>query len=282
MNGGPGDRVPMHETATTGKGGRPMTGPGGHEGLTETVRRPAWRPGLRGWGGVGAMAGACALALTATVLFASYGDGARIAADGTPAGPTVTLARQAADGTCDHPEASLRPSSAAGTAVRRIQQRGYLIVGVDQNSYLWGYRDPSNGRIVGFDIDLVHAIAQDILGPDPKIVYKTVPTDQRIPAIRSGDVDMVVRTMSITCDRTRQVAFSTAYFEAGQQLLVPRSGGAVTGFDHSMAGHTVCTASGSTGESTLKGHVPTGHASRPCRTSSTAWSCCNSARWTRC
>lgn len=221
-------------------------------GATEAAR-PVGRRRLRGWGGVGAMAGACALALTASLLFLSRGGAAHDAAVGRPAGAGVTQARQAADETCRNADASLRPSSAAGPAVKRIQQRGYLIVGVDQNSYLWGYRDPSSGQIVGFDIDLVRAIAADILGPNARIVFKTVPTDQRIPAIQSHEVDMVVRTMSITCDRIKQVAFSTAYFEAGQQLLVPRSGTTITGFDDSLRGKRVCTASGSTGQELLSG-----------------------------
>ncbi|MBY8886516.1 glutamate ABC transporter substrate-binding protein [Streptomyces sp. PTM05] len=216
--------------------------------------------GLRGWGGVGAMAGACALALTAALVLvpceptmdASPGSppGTATVADG-PGAPDLARARPASDETCAHPEASLRPSTAAGPAVRRIQERGYLVVGVDQDSYLWGYRDPNTNQLAGFDIDLVKAIARDILGPDPRIVYRTVPTDQRIPAVRSHEVDMVVRTMSITCDRIQQVAFSTAYFEAGQQLLVPRTGTTVTGFDDSLRGKRVCTASGSTGEALL-------------------------------
>jgi polar amino acid transport system substrate-binding protein len=155
------------------------------------------------------------------------------------------------DDSCTHPEASLRPSSASGDAVKRIQQHGYLTVGVDQNSYLWGYRDPETGQIVGFDIDLVKAIAKDILGSDAKIVYRTIPTDQRISAVQHHTVDMVVRTMSITCDRIKQVAFSTAYFQIGQQLLVPKTGTTVTGFDDSLNGKTVCAASGSTAEALL-------------------------------
>lgn len=226
-----------------------MTVPDRHQGPAETARGGR-RPRLRGWGGVGAMTGVCALAVVAALLLpcgAPQGPSA-----GPPALGTAVPARQASDETCDHPEASLRPSSAAGPAVHRIQRRGYLIVGVDQDSYLWGYRDTSTGGIVGFDIDLVRAIARNILGPNPVIVFRTVPTDQRIPAVRSHEVDMVVRTMSITCDRVKQVAFSTAYFEAGQQLLVPRTGTKVTGFDDSLRGERVCTASGSTGQALLR------------------------------
>jgi polar amino acid transport system substrate-binding protein len=151
--------------------------------------------------------------------------------------------------------ASLSPSSGStdGAAVRRIRDRGRLIVGVDQNSYLWGFRDPASGRIAGFDIDIVKAVAKDVLGDENAVQYLTVPTAQRVTMIRRHEVDMVVRTMTVNCARTRQVAFSTAYFEAGQQILAP-VGSPVTGFDDSLRGRTVCTAGGSTGESELRAH----------------------------
>ncbi len=157
-----------------------------------------------------------------------------------------------ADGS--NPAESLKPSGASGKAVERIKKKDKLVVGVDQNSYLWGYRDPSTGTIEGFDIDLVKAIARDLLGKDgaDRIVYRTIPTDQRVPAIQSGDVDMVVRTMTINCSRRAQVAFSTAYFQAGQQLVVPKKHARVKGFDRSMRGKHVCYAAGSTAERMMK------------------------------
>jgi polar amino acid transport system substrate-binding protein len=78
-----------------------------------------------------------------------------------------------------------------------------------------------------------------------------VPTNQRVQAVQSGQVDMVVRTMTITCDRVEDVAFSTAYFETGQQLLVPKDS-KITGYDDSLRGKRLCTAAGSTAETELK------------------------------
>ncbi|UUS31078.1 MULTISPECIES: glutamate ABC transporter substrate-binding protein [Streptomyces] len=151
----------------------------------------------------------------------------------------------ARSGTCRNPEASLPPSRAEGPAVAAIRARGRLVVGVDQNSYRWGYRDSVKGTLEGFDIDLARAIAADLLGSPDAIVFRTVPTDQRIAALVSGKVDLVVRTMTINCARIRQVAFSTAYFETGQQVLAPKDS-PITGYDASLAGRRVCTAEGST------------------------------------
>jgi polar amino acid transport system substrate-binding protein len=147
--------------------------------------------------------------------------------------------------------------------VRRIRERDRLVVGVDQNSFLWGYRNPATGRLEGFDIDLVEAVAEDLLGPDPNIVYKTIPTDQRVVAVQDGEVDMVVRTMTINCDRAEQVAFSTAYFLSGQQLVVPKEGSAVTGLDRSVRGRRICLARGSTAEKLLQGEEFAALGARP-------------------
>ncbi|KUN82168.1 glutamate ABC transporter substrate-binding protein [Streptomyces griseoruber] len=209
------------------------------------------RDGLRGWGGVGAMAVFCALALTC-VLLLPLTTGPR--GDGSTglAGPRIAEGTPAADSDCTDPEKqTLPPSNADGKTIDAIKARKgekrKLIVGVDQNSYRWGYRDPNNAgaELEGFDIDLVHRIAQDILG-DPKAVqFKAIPTNQRIPALQDGQVDMVVRTMTINCDRIKQVAFSAPYFKTGQQVLAPKSS-TIKGYDGTLAGKKICTAASST------------------------------------
>ncbi|QKW10735.1 glutamate ABC transporter substrate-binding protein [Streptomyces sp. NA04227] len=167
-------------------------------------------------------------------------------------GPGVADARPIAD-TCKNPEASLRPGNKNGPSIDKIKKRGKLLVGVDQNSYHWGYRDPNKpgGSLEGFDIDLAHEIAEKILGDRDKVLFRAIPTNQRIAAVDSGQVDMVVRTMTINCDRIEQVAFSTAYFETGQQVLAPKDS-AITGYDESLKGKKLCVASGSTAETKLE------------------------------
>ncbi|WP_066949361.1 glutamate ABC transporter substrate-binding protein [Streptomyces lushanensis] len=226
-------------------GRRPPRGPRGFGRL-----RPSGR--LRGWGGVSAMAGACVLTASLTLLPLSHTvdedteNHARSAQRISTAVPA-----QAAE--CENPEASLDPSGADGPTIRQIKarQNAKLVVGVDQNSYRWGYRDPATGDLEGFDIDLARAIAKDILGDPDDIIFRAIPTNQRIGALENGTVDLVVRTMTINCDRIQQVAFSTAYFQAGQQVLAPRNS-PVTGYNDSLAGKRVCTAEGSTAYEELK------------------------------
>ncbi|MBW5486765.1 glutamate ABC transporter substrate-binding protein [Streptomyces bambusae] len=216
----------------------------------------------------GALAAAVAVAVCAVVAAAAvtlpHAPGGAAAPDRAAREPAARQAALAppeylAD-TCPDPEASLRPNGLDGDAVARIKKAGKLVAGVDQNSFRWGYRNPVDGRLEGFDIALVRAIAKDILGNENAVIFRAVPTSQRIPALQEGRVDIVVRTMTINCKRLEEVAFSTAYFEAGQQVLAPVAATEITGFDDSLKGRRVCTAAGSTGEAALR-HEP--HGSTP-------------------
>ncbi|MCB5906679.1 glutamate ABC transporter substrate-binding protein [Streptomyces pinistramenti] len=200
--------------------------------------------------GAGVMAVAAAVLVPALSTGTPHPQAGRRAAHGAYAPGTAQASPAAERCTKETAARSLRPSPADGPAVRRIKKKGQLVVGVDQNTYRWGFRDPDSGELEGFDIDLARALAKDILGPHPKVVFLAVPTNQRIPALRHRRVDMVVRTMTINCARKRQVAFSTAYFQAGQQVLAPKES-KITAFDGSLRGKRVCTAAGSTGETEL-------------------------------
>jgi polar amino acid transport system substrate-binding protein len=233
--------------------GRPLPS---RDRLNRTGRRPFGR--LRGWGGITAMAAAIGLTAALTLLPLSRSVGASGPPEEADGAPITTAVPVTAD-SCQDPERSLRPGSGPvsavrpidGHAIQRIKAADRLVVGIDQNSYRWGYRDPATGRIEGFDIDLAHAIAADILGDPDKIIFRAIPTNQRIPALQNGTVDLVVRTMTINCDRIKEVAFSTAYFQAGQQVLAPRES-SITGYNSSLKGKRVCTAAGSTANEALK------------------------------
>jgi polar amino acid transport system substrate-binding protein len=156
-------------------------------------------------------------------------------------------AQGGAAATCDVRHSSLRPASgnpASGPTIEKIKQRGRLIVGVNQNTFQFGYRDAKTGQIVGFDIDIVREIAKDLLGNPNAIQFKALTSAQRIPSVLSHDVDLVAETMTINCDRLKQVDFSSVYFDAGQRVLVPSSSTAVGIGD--LGGKKVCAAAGST------------------------------------
>ncbi|MFE9576905.1 glutamate ABC transporter substrate-binding protein [Nocardia sp. NPDC006044] len=174
-----------------------------------------------------------------------------------PAGAAeITTPPQAeTSGTCDT-EATLRPgplpsagAMPAGSSMAAIVARGRLRVGVDQNTYLFGFRDPGSGRLQGFDIDIAHEIARALFGDPDKIELRSVTAAERIPALRDKKVDMIVRTFSATCERRREVDFSAVYYRAAQRILAPRESGIRSGAD--LGGKRVCVARGTTAPAPL-------------------------------
>jgi polar amino acid transport system substrate-binding protein len=148
--------------------------------------------------------------------------------------------------------ASLRPQGAlpaptalpAGSTMAQIRARGTLIVGVNQNTYNFGYRDPFTGEISGFEVDIAKRLAEAIFGRADALQLRVITSAQRIPVLENKEVDLVISTMTINCERLEQIEFSSVYYEAGQQVLVKRGSGH-TGFD-SLGGKKVCAAEGST------------------------------------
>jgi polar amino acid transport system substrate-binding protein len=125
-----------------------------------------------------------------------------------------------------------------------IRAQGYLIAGVDQNTYQLEYLNPRDGTMEGFDIDMLHAVAAAIFGDPNKIKYVATTDVQRVPFVKSGRVDIVAHTMTITCAKLKDVDFSTVYFDAGQQILV-EDGSPIHGVND-LAHRRVCATPAST------------------------------------
>jgi polar amino acid transport system substrate-binding protein len=183
----------------------------------------------------------------------TLGAAAAAAAPGRPAaisGPAAVKAVSApAAKACDPAASSLRPSGppqvTSGSFMAKIRARGYLIAGVDQSTYHFGFLNPLSNQIEGFDIDMVRAVAKAIFGNSgPNTVhFKAISDAQRIPDVTNGTVDIVAHTMTITCERLKTIDFSSVYFEAAQRVLVLNNSTA-SSLD-SLHGQKVCATSGS-------------------------------------
>jgi polar amino acid transport system substrate-binding protein len=154
--------------------------------------------------------------------------------------------------------ASLRPtgplprpgSMPKGSTMERIVQHGSLVVGVDQTTLLFGYRDPITGELQGFDIDVAHEIAHAIFGDPNAIEFHALTSTARIAAIKAGTVDMVVSAFSMACSRWKDMDFSSVYYDAHQALMV-KAGSNILGVSD-LDGKTVCVTANSTSESNIK------------------------------
>ncbi|SFW49363.1 glutamate ABC transporter substrate-binding protein [Amycolatopsis australiensis] len=161
-------------------------------------------------------------------------------------GPDAT-AGGGADTSCN-PLASLSPSGTSvpdSSTMGEIKRRGKLIAGVDQTTYLFGFRNPTTGNLEGFDIDMVKEIAKAIFGTaDGHVQFRAIPSSQREDVLKKHQVDVVVRTYSITCARKKDVQFSSVYYKAGQRILVTKESKATKLAD--LSGKKVCATKKST------------------------------------
>src|ERR671916_889455 len=137
------------------------------------------------------------------------------------------------------------------TTMGRIQQAGEIKIGVKYDVPPFGFKNPQNDEIEGFDIDLGRAIA-DKLGVEPNFIEAI--SDNRIPFLQDGTVDLVLSTMTINAERAQEIGFSEPYYIARGRILVPQDSD-IAGIDD-LAGKKVCTALGSTYEETLKEQAP--------------------------
>jgi polar amino acid transport system substrate-binding protein len=175
---------------------------------------------------------------------------------------------------CD-PTASLRPRGPlpspgempSNSTMNVIHSVGALNVAVDEDTYKFGFRDPLTGSLEGFDIDLARAIATAIFGDADHLRLTVLHTNEWASALQMLRVDMVIRTIPITCAGRADAEFSTVYYQARQRVLV-RAGSGHTGLD-SLGGKRVCAAEGTTALRYIR------HAeSRPVAVRVPAWSDC--------
>jgi polar amino acid transport system substrate-binding protein len=125
------------------------------------------------------------------------------------------------------------------------QQRdaGTVVVATDATWPPFEYVDEETREIVGFDVDLMEAIA-DEAGLDVEIV--NVNWDSLLAGVAQGEYDAAISVITITEERREQMLFSDPYYNAGQVVVV-RAGETEITSQGDLAGHTAGAQIGTTG-----------------------------------
>lgn len=134
-----------------------------------------------------------------------------------------------------------------------IIRKDKMVVGISFDSKPFGFKD-SDGQIKGFEVDLAKEIAARMIGDKNKVLFKNVTPQDRMNAVMSGDVDMVISTMTITPQRSKYVNFSEPYFLAGQAICVKKNSKMQTIDD--LINKRVIVILGTTGEQNIRRFVP--------------------------
>ena len=139
-----------------------------------------------------------------------------------------------------------------------IKLKDRINVGIKTDSRPFGFL--RNGEITGFDADIAYEISKKIFMSDFRGHVKFIPLkpSERISALNTGKVDIVVATMSINESRKDIIDFSTPYFVAGQAIMVPRYS-RISSISQLNEKPTAIVL-GTTGEKTLRLLAPNAHA----------------------
>jgi polar amino acid transport system substrate-binding protein len=109
------------------------------------------------------------------------------------------------------------------------------------------YVDEQN-KIVGFDIDLLNAIAEKA---GIEVQYKNVGWDALLAGMAQGTYDMAISSITITEDRAKSMLFSDPYYIAGQMIVVKKDNTTITGASN-LVGKKIGAQLGTTGEAEAK------------------------------
>ena len=124
-----------------------------------------------------------------------------------------------------------------------IRQTGVWRVGMDPSFPPFESLDAVTGQPVGLDVDLANAIASR-WGVKAEIVGAGF--DELLDAVAAYRVDSAISALPVVEHRTREVAFSASYVEAGTLLVAPREN-AITKSDD-LAGRRLAAEWGSAGD----------------------------------
>ena len=135
-----------------------------------------------------------------------------------------------------------------------IMQRGVIKIGIASESKPFAYTN-TNGELVGYDVDLARYIAQYIVKDPKKVELIPLEPSERLIKASTGEVDIVLATLTITPQRQEIVSFSVPYDVAGQAIMVRKNSYIKSISD--LAGQNVGVVFGSTAEKNMATLVPT-------------------------
>lgn len=132
----------------------------------------------------------------------------------------------------------------APSTVSKILERKKLVVGTTGTYLPFNMKD-MKGEFIGYDIDLARSMAKTL---NVDIEIKQYKFSGLIPALQTGEIDMILTGMTIRGDRALAASFSNPYYATGQALLIQKNDQTTKSWkDLDQAGKKIAVPQGSTG-----------------------------------
>nr|WP_315187682.1 transporter substrate-binding domain-containing protein [uncultured Albidiferax sp.] len=116
-----------------------------------------------------------------------------------------------------------------------------LRIGTDATYEPFEYKAP-DGKLVGFEIDLGHAICAEM---KRRCVFVESPWDALVPSLQARKFEMILSGMTVTDDRRKTVAFSDKITDIPYRVII-KHGSGLDGSPAALKGKKVGVLKGST------------------------------------
>jgi glutamate/aspartate transport system substrate-binding protein len=147
------------------------------------------------------------------------------------------------------------PQDTASGTLAKVKESGVIALGHRESSIPFSYYD-DNQQVVGYSHDImlriVEAIRQELKLPTLQTKLVPVTSQNRIPLVQNGTVDIECGSTTNNTERQKQVAFSTSIFVIGTRFMVSADSFKDTKDFPDLAGKTVVVTAGTTSERLLR------------------------------
>ncbi|ONZ74793.1 amino acid ABC transporter substrate-binding protein [Burkholderia cenocepacia] len=137
--------------------------------------------------------------------------------------------------------------------LKKIKDTGVIALGHRESSIPFSYYD-QNQQVVGysreFQLKVVDAVKKKLNLPNLQVKNIPVTSQNRIPLVQNGTVDIECGSTTNNLERQQQAAFSDAIFVIGTRLMTKKDSGVKDFAD--LKGKTVVTTAGTTSERLLR------------------------------
>jgi glutamate/aspartate transport system substrate-binding protein len=149
---------------------------------------------------------------------------------------------------------SLAPAFAQESAtLKKIKETNTISLGHRESSIPFSYYDDKQ-QVVGYSYELqlraVDAIKKQLNLPNLQVKLTPVTSQNRIPLVQNGSIDLECGSTTNNLERQKQVSFSTTLFIVGTRLLTKKDSGVKDFAD--LKGKNVVTTAGTTSEKLIR------------------------------
>jgi glutamate/aspartate transport system substrate-binding protein len=137
--------------------------------------------------------------------------------------------------------------------LKKIKDTGVISLGHRESSIPFSYYDNQH-NVIGysyeFQMKVVDAVKQKLSMPNLKVKLMPITSQNRIPLVQNGSVDIECGSTTNNAERQQQAAFSNTIFVIGTRLMTKKDSG-IKDFPD-LKGKTVVTTAGTTSERLLR------------------------------